>query len=70
MSIERVVMLRNAVEDLCAAIDSGRVKPTENEMLALATIVEREAGPLRHDLLVKLASRCRNGRAVLKRIAQ
>lgn len=70
MSIVRIVQLRDAVDRLCAAIDAGEVSPTEIEMLALAFIVERDGGLLKHDLLVKLASRCRNGRAVLKEMAQ
>lgn len=70
MNLYRIVMLREAVDGLCAAIDRGEVKPGEEEMLALALVVEREAGPLKHDLLVKLASRCRNGSAVLTRMAQ
>jgi hypothetical protein len=45
------------------------VVPEEGEMLALAYVVKEEAGPFAHDLLVKLASRCRDGRAVLAKIA-
>lgn len=70
MSVLTIVQLRNAVDALLAAIDSGEVIPGEEEMLALATIVEKQGGPLKHDLLVKLASRCKNGQAVLKRMAQ
>lgn len=70
MSLVRIVQLRDAVDALCAAIDAGEVQPREVDVLALAMMVEREAGPLTHDLLVKLASRCKNGRAVLAKMAQ
>jgi hypothetical protein len=69
MSLTSIVKLRDAVDGLCAAIDAGEIRPSEQEMLALAVVVEKEAGPLKHDLLVKLASRCKNGRAVLTRQA-
>jgi hypothetical protein len=69
MNLERLVRLQNAVDGLCAAIDEGMVVPEEGEMLALAYVVKEEAGPFAHDLLVKLASRCRDGRAVLAKIA-
>ncbi len=70
MSLIRVVKLRDAVDQLCAAIDAGTLTPTEQQMAAVATVVSREAGPLKHDLLCKLASRCKNGRAALADIAQ
>lgn len=70
MSLLEIVRIREAVDAVCAAIDAGEVMPTEVEMLALATAVDSLAGPLKHDLLVKLASRCANGRAVLRRIVQ
>jgi hypothetical protein len=65
MSLERIIRIRDAVNGLCRAIDAGEVTPTEPEMLALALVVERDGGPLAHDLLCQLASRCRNGREVL-----
>jgi hypothetical protein len=64
-----IVQIRDAVNGLCAAIDRGEVTPSDQEMLALAVIVKREGGPLAYDLLLKLASRCPAGRAVLARIA-
>jgi len=70
MTLLNIVRARTLVDELCAAIDAGTVVPGEREMLALAIVIEREAGPLAHDLLVKLASRCRNGRAGLAKIAQ
>lgn len=70
MSLLRTVQLRNLVDHLCAAIDAGEVQPTEQEMMALAEFVDREGGLLKHDLLVKLASRCEKGRAALKDLAQ
>lgn len=69
-TLERIVRIREAVDRLCAAIDAGTAAPSEREMLALAMVVHLHAGPLRHDLLVKLASRCRAGRAVLQLISQ
>jgi hypothetical protein len=66
--LERIVHLRDAVNELCRAIDAGEVTPTEREMVALAIVVEQHGGPLAHDLLCQLASRCRNGRAVLDRM--
>jgi hypothetical protein len=68
MSLVRIVEIRDAVNRLCAAIDAGDVSPTEAEMVALAVVVARDGGPLAHDLLCKLASRCQNGRAVLNGI--
>lgn len=67
--LERMVRLREAVTGLCAAIDSGEVIPTEHEMMAMALVVEQHGGMLKHDLLCQLASRCKNGRAVLDRMA-
>jgi hypothetical protein len=67
----RIAETRQMVDKLCAAIDAGDVTPDEGEMLALATYVESTVPwPQRHDLLVKLASRCANGRAEMKRMAQ
>jgi hypothetical protein len=66
--LARIVHIRDAVHGLCRAIDAGDVTPTELEMVTLATVVARYSGPLAHDLLCQLASRCRNGRAVLDRI--
>lgn len=65
---ERIIHIRDAVNGLCRAIDAGEVTPTEGGMLAIAIVVERDGGPLAHDLLCQLASRCRNGRAVLDRV--
>lgn len=65
MSLERIVKVRDAVRGICRAIDAGEVAPSEIEMVALATVVAREAGPLAHTLLCELASRCRNGRKAL-----
>lgn len=70
MSLIRMVHLRNAVDAVCAAIDAGDIQPREEDVLALALLVSREGGPLKHDLLVKLASRCKNGRAALIEMAQ
>jgi hypothetical protein len=70
MTLLRMVALRDAVTALCAAIDAGEVQPREEEVLALALLVAREGGPLAHDLLVTLASRCAHGRAVLRTMAQ
>lgn len=69
MSLDRIVRTREMVDKVCASIDAGESHPSEHEMAALAQIVVREAGPLAHDLLVKLASRCRNGRAALNSMA-
>jgi hypothetical protein len=66
MSLVRLVKLRNAVDELCAAIDRGEVVPGEEEMLALGLLIEKEGGPLKYDLLVKVASRCKNGQKALK----
>lgn len=68
-SLLNIVRARVLVDELCAAIDAGTVDPREQDILALAVLVKREAGPLAHDLLVKLASRCKNGSAVLTRMA-
>jgi hypothetical protein len=65
MTLQRIIRIRDAVNGLCRAIDSGDVTPTELEMLALGELVVRDGGPLAHDLLCQLASRCRNGRKVL-----
>lgn len=69
MSLLRIVQLRDAVDALCAAIDAGEVTPREEEMIALGQLITKEGGPLAHDLLVKIASRCQEGRAALKRCA-
>lgn len=63
--LERIVHIRDAVGCLCRAIDAGQVTPDESEILALAVIVEQHGGPLAHDLICQLASRCRNGRHAL-----
>lgn len=70
MNLEKMARLRDAVADVCDAIDRGEIQPTEQEMAALAQLVADVGGPLKHDLLVKLASRCANGRKALKDIAQ
>lgn len=70
MSLLNIVRARVLVDELCAAIDTGKVHPTEPEILALAVVIQQQAGPLAHDLLCQLASRCPNGRAVLAKIAQ
>lgn len=67
-SLERRVYLRDMVNGLCRAIDTGEVTPGETEMLAIAHVVERHAGPLAHDLLCQLASRCKKGRKALDRM--
>jgi hypothetical protein len=59
-----------AVKDLCAAIDAGEVQPEEGEIVALAQVVCQQAGPMAHDLVCMLASRCVNGRIAMKEIAQ
>jgi hypothetical protein len=64
------IRVRDAVDALCADIDAGNVVPTEKEILALAIVVNRIGGPFKHDLTVKLASRCRIGRLALKNVAQ
>lgn len=70
MSLTEILQLRNAVDMVCAAIDKGEIHPSEEEMMALALMVEQKGGPLKHDLLCKLASRCEKGRAALKGMAQ
>ena len=74
MSLVRIVQLRDAVDQLCEAIDAGRVvvgrDVTEMQMFKAAEIVAREAGPLAHDLCCKLASRTKSGTAALKDVAQ
>jgi hypothetical protein len=70
MTLLTIVRARVLVDELCAAIDAGTVQPDERDILALAVVVQREAGPLAHDLLCKLASRCPNGQAALKKMAQ
>ena len=70
MSIVRIVEVRDAVDRLCAAIDAGELAPTDHEMMAVALVVARDAGPLKHDLLCKIASRSEAGRKALARVAQ
>lgn len=70
MGLMQIIQCREFVARLCAAIDAGQASPTEEEMLEIAVLVDQNAGPLRHDLLVMLASRTVNGRAALKDIAQ
>ena len=70
MSITRMVQIRDAVDRLCAEIDSGRIQVDEQMMVAIAEVVGRDGGFLAHDLICKLASRSRNGREVLKAQAQ
>lgn len=65
MSLVRIVELRDAVDRLCAEIDAGRIQPSEQLMVEIAKVIHNEAGPLKLDLLTKLASRCKAGRAVL-----
>lgn len=64
-----VIGVRDAVRKVCAAIDAGTVKPTEAEMLALAIMVFEYGGPLTHELLCEVASRCESGRKALKAVA-
>lgn len=66
----RIVQTREAVERLCAAIDAGQVTPTDGQMADFAKLVAQHGGPLAHDLLCQLASRCTIGREVLKELAQ
>lgn len=70
MGLVAMITVRDAVDRVCAAIDAGEIQPSEEEILALALIVERDGGVLKHDLVVKLASRCKLGQAALKKIAQ
>ncbi len=67
--LERMIHLRDAVNGLCAAIDAGEVIPTEPDMLALALVVQKHCGLLTHELLCKLASRCKNGSKALTDMA-
>lgn len=69
MTLLDIVRTRELVERVCDSIDRGESTPSEEEMLALAVVVQRTAGPLAGDLLAKLASRCANGRAVLAKMA-
>ena len=64
-----MVQAREFVDKVCRAIDAGEIHPTEEQMLALAVRVKDVGGPLAHDLLCKLASRTKNGSAVLTRSA-
>lgn len=68
--VKSAVRIRDAVDGLCSAIDSGQVQPTEHEMIAFAIVVAREGGPMAHTLLCQLASRSVHGRKELKRMAQ
>jgi hypothetical protein len=70
MSLERIVQVKDAVDRLCAGIDAGLIHPTEQQMVAIAEVVSRDGGLLAHDLLCKLASRCRSGRQALKDVSQ
>ena len=67
--IERTVFVRDGVYLLCQDIDDGQVQPTEAEMMALADIVMAYGGPLKHNLLCMLASRCAEGRKALDAVA-
>ncbi len=69
MSLMRIVQLRDAVRDLCAGIDKGEIQVDEATMLAIAEVLDKEAGPLRHDLLVQIASRSHFGSLQLKKMA-
>lgn len=64
-----VVGVRDAVQKVCAAIDAGAVQPSESEMVALAIIAHEYGGPLAHDLICQVASRCEIGRKALKAVA-
>jgi hypothetical protein len=64
-----VVEVRDAVQKICAAIDAGVLQPSEAEMLALAQLAVEYGGPLKHDLLCAVASRCEMGRRALKSVA-
>lgn len=70
MSLLAMVQAREAVDKVCAAIDAGEIAPSEEAMMILAIRVSQVGGPLKHDLLCKLASRTKNGSAVLTRMAQ
>jgi hypothetical protein len=61
-----MVQIRDAVDRLCAEIDSGRIQVDEQMMLAIAEVVSKDGGFLTHDLLCKLASRSRIGREALR----
>jgi hypothetical protein len=49
-----IVRTREMVEAVCTAIDVGACTPTEEEMLALASLVAANAGPLAHDPAVSV----------------
>lgn len=67
--ITTVVGVRDAVRKVCDAIDTGTLHPTEFEMVALALMVVEYGGPLAHDLICEVASRCDIGRKALKAVA-
>ncbi len=70
MGLVEMVQAREAVEKVCAAIDAGQIQPTEEELMALALMVHRHGGLLKHDLLCQIARRSVHGRAALKDAAQ
>jgi hypothetical protein len=69
MNLERLVKLRDAVNAVCEAIDAGELVPTEAQMVGLAQMVQREGGPMAHDLICQIAARCEIGRQELKKVA-
>lgn len=66
----RMVQAREATDELCRRMDAGEINPTEQELMAFALLVHQHGGLLKHDLLCKIASRSKAGRAALKDIAQ
>ncbi len=66
MGLTDMVSARIFVDQLCAAIDDGRAVPDEKQLYALAERVVQIGGPLAHDLVCKIASRTKAGRAALK----
>ena len=66
INLERLVQIRDSVAAVCAAIDAGEYAPDDATLYAMATLVQRECGPIAHDLLCQLASRCESGRKALK----
>ena len=66
----RMVQARVAGDELCARIDAGELQLTELQMAEFAMLVNEHGGLLKHDLLCKIASRCKNGQAALRKMAQ
>lgn len=66
-TVEELARVRQGAEGVIKAIDAGTLSPTEQEMVALATLCDDH--PLLKDLVVQLAARCKNGRTALKRHA-